>query len=446
VHPVSIFTIEKDAVVSINFTDSITGTHNLRSSTNTINSASLTLYGSSPGLPTDGEGNPTWHHAYATFILEGSGDVEIDRENFTTGPDHTFEVERTTNAEGVRTATVFMRLIDLVASDGFLAATQIRDRYTGYNMVRDRFISADPFQHADTYWGQAPPRFRRPTQFFRPGVLNNNATWANVVHRTDSYRGWSGGNSWKINSEGVQVGTDLIRTRYEQLGMIFGTEKGKATNLGDRVDSKDMYAGVYAARVFNNGWDFRLLYNYGWQQFDMVRYRADLRFTGDRYTSDFSGSTHEFTFEFGERHHFGTWSIRPFCGIDVFHNRLSGAQESGVGTGIQYYTANYGKFNRTESFLRSGYDLRFQRGRFTLNSGLSFSYELGGQQFQMSRTDIDGSRMQRGNAGRQLFAFNAGGTIDITRNLALFGGYNIQTMLDRHGYQGAGQVGGLWTW
>ena len=369
--------------------------------------------------------------------------------------------------------------------DNYLAAAMIHNRYTGYNMVRDKFISGSA-RSGSGIFGQAPcdpcgpvcnPCDEAacnpcdPCGFSRGGSSTRN-TWVNYVGRADSYGGWADGSGWDIGADGVQVGTDLFRTRKAQFGLIFGYEGGFANNSHalrlpngylvhngvDRVTSDDTYLGFYAARVLSGGADVRFVYNHGWQDFDTVRtdpYTWGLA----RYEASFKGHTDEINMELGKRFHRGNWSYRPFGALDVYTIRLNGATETATGVNNWLLQNNdtrvrYDKLNLTQFYLRFGSDLRYQVRRFTLNSGLSYAYDMNGQKFRTRVYDADDATgslqawLQGSKLGRSVLMYNVGGEYQLGDCFSVFGGYDGQAVLDRagNGVQHIGYVGGSLKW
>ena len=320
-------------------------------------------------------------------------------------------------------------------SDGFLAAATIHNRYTGYNMVRDKFISGNT-RAGSGILGQAPCEEVGcnpcdPCGSFVGGGLRT--AWVNYVGRGDTY------GNWDLGSDGVQIGTDLYRTKRNQIGMIFGYEGGWARFLNDRVNSDDIYVGLYGAHVFRNGADVRFIYNYGSQDFDMTR---------SGWKAKFDGKTQEINLELGKRLHGGAWSLRPLIGMDFFLNDLDAARETGAGLGS---AISYNKLNTTQWFLRAGFDLRYQVKRFTFNTGMFYAYDLEGAAFQTRVSSVAAPALsailQGSKLGREVVSVNVGGDYKIGSNFSVFGGYDLQAVTDRSGgNQHIGYVGGAWRW
>ena len=360
-------------------------------------------------------------------------------------------------------------------NDGFLAAALMHQRYTGYNMVRDHFISAG--RRNATAWCAAalcdpcaPVSCDpcAPARGLGRGTPVARSAWVNYVGRATTYQGYQmtiteahvdgtnytlttrrNGNSWKMGFDGVQVGTDLFRSTNTQFGAIFGYEGGWATkDMGDnidRVDSDNLYFGLYGARVLRNGVDLRFVYNHGWQEFRMNR---------SGWESKFNGRTNEINLEMGRRFHRGAWSLRPFGGLDFHITHLDGTVENGAGGYFDPAVA-YSKLNMTQTFLRSGVDLRYERNRFGLNTGLSYAFEVNNPKFRTWVTEVrdtpvhisEGAWLQGSKIGRELLTANVGGSYRIGRHFTAFGGYDLQAVTDRKGgVQHVGHVGGRVSW
>jgi len=337
----------------------------------------------------------------------------------------------------------------------FLAAGMIHNRYTGYNMVRDKFISGGA-RYGSGFLGQS---YCNPCDAVACNPCDEivcnpcdpcgtscglsmsiaRTAWGNYVGRADSYA------DWDLGSDGVQVGSDVFRTRNTQLGAIFGYERGwgkrNNTFTNGKINSDDTYVGLYAARVLRGGADVRFLYNHGWQKFDMTR-----DYFGDIYGSCFKGHTQEINMELGKRFHSGAWSFRPFGAVDFYLTHLNGVTELAVNGGAMPLT--YGKLDMTQTFARAGFDLNFKRNRFGLNTGMFYAYELNSPKFETGVSSGRYSGTLRGSTmGREVVSFNVGGDYQLGPALSVFGGYDAQVVVDRSGgYQHIGYVGGAWRW
>ena len=352
----------------------------------------------------------------------------------------------------------YRRTENVNMEQGFLTAGLIRQRNTGYHAVSRYLISAQPSR--DGYRGQwcdpCEPVVANPCDpcgsnslFSQSGPRN---AWVNYVGRGESF------GNWNLGSNGVQVGSDLYRTNRTQFGVFFGYEGGwakaetdYAIDRTDRINSDDLYLGFYGARVLRNGVDARVVYNHGWQKFDMVRNHS-----ANIYGSDFKGRTNEVNLEIGKRVHDGAWSLRPLMGLDILNTRLNAAQETWLNDNEfgnpPPAEMSYNKVNFTQVFLRAGVDVNFRRNRFGFHSGLSYAYDVKGADITTRvASTIDGNdytgTLRSTRYGRQLVSFNVGGDYQLRKNFTVFGGYTGLATVDRSGgFQSIGQVGGAWKW
>jgi hypothetical protein len=292
------------------------------------------------------------------------------------------------------------------------------------------------------------------------GLSVGRSAWVNYIGRSNSYRssysniGIENGD-WEIGTDGVQVGLDLFKTSKAQLGLLFGYEGSKATLRSDRLDADDVYFGVYAARVFSNGADFRAVYNYGSQDYKLNRLDPGLGFDWHSHNSAFDGNTHEVNLEFGKRFFANRrWSYRPVIGFDLLVNNWDAAQEDGnLSTAIAYGDADY-----TQAFLRIGSDLKFVKGGFVFNSGLYYSYDLNDNDLETKVFARDGSKLgynkditstlYGSKLGRSVLTFNVGGSLALSSKTSVFGGFTGDNSFDRDGdkFQSNGYVGLQYQW
>ncbi|MDR0329035.1 MAG: autotransporter domain-containing protein [Planctomycetaceae bacterium] len=331
----------------------------------------------------------------------------------------------------------------LNASDGFLAAMMMHNKYTMRNAVRDRMISGDGGNRSG-YFGQAP------CDPVCGSESSAKSAWVNYIGRGDTYRSSYGANhDWKLTMDGVQVGSDLYRTRNSQVGMLFGYEGGRMVNDRgffdrDQTNLDDLYFGVYAAQVLRSGADIRGSFAYGWQNYGMSRYEIH---DNGIYTSSFNGYTTESSLEVGKRFVRGAWSVRPVLGLDVSTNNLKAAEEKNADDGD--YALKYDKTSLRQVFLRPGVEMRLQGKRATLNTGLFYAYDMNNNELQTRVNNGTNNAILAGSKlGRSLLTLNVGGEYQMSKHFSLFGGYEGQYTLDgaAKGSMNAGYVGSIVKW
>ncbi|MDR1484953.1 MAG: autotransporter domain-containing protein [Planctomycetaceae bacterium] len=352
-------------------------------------------------------------------------------------------------------------------SDGFLLPASIHNRITAWELTRDHLISGGLRSRVgNEYRGQSPCEAACSELSCEPcdpcnsgsglllGTSVGRSAWVNYVGRSNDYRSsysniGVAGSDWQVGTDGVQVGLDLYKTKNAQLGLLFGYEGSVATLRADRLEADDVYFGVYAASVFRNGTDFRVIYNYGSQDYKLRRIDSGSGLNSFTHNSAFSGSTNEITLELGKRIYSSrTWSYRPVIGLDLLINDWNSATEDGnSSTAVRYTGTDY-----TQAFLRIGSDLKYAKDNFEFNSGLYYSYDLNDDKLQskvIARNAANASSMLFGSdLGRSVLTFNVGASYAFSECTSVFGGFTGDAVLDRDGdgFQSIGYVGLKWRW
>jgi hypothetical protein len=280
--------------------------------------------------------------------------------------------------------------------------------------------------------------------------------WVNYVGRSSEYRSsYANNGDWKIGTDGIQVGLNLYKEKGLQFGLLFGYEGSKATLRSDCLTADDVYFGAYGAYVLDNGSDFRIIYNYGTQNYQLRRFDPGIGRDFYQHNSKFNGNTHEINLEFGKRIFSNrNISYRPVIGLDILVNEWGGTFENGnLSTAIAYDNADI-----TQTFFRIGSDLKYVFNRFELNSGLYYSYDLNGEKLKSkvfarnnSQLGYDkniSSTLYGSDLGRSVLTFNVGGSYALSNCTTIFGGYTGDANLNRDGnsFQSTGYVGLKWQW
>lgn len=348
--------------------------------------------------------------------------------------------------------------IDIVGvNDGYLAAGLVHQRYTAWNAVRDHEISGSRhvFQNDEytQYYGQSPCDrvFER-----MPAVGSKNSKprnlWSNYVWHDSRYQSAMSGSDWKIGGDGVQIGTDIFRRQNCQFGAFFGYENSAASNAGDRVHANDYYFGLYDVHVFKGGADLRTVFSCGWQDLHTQRNGQ-----GSVYETSFRGLTSELNVELGKRYYFskccGGWSARPVVGLDWHFVRLGNGLEIPNNSLYNDFALRYHGTDFAQLFFRFGTDLRYERGRWAVEGGFYYSYDLRGASLWSEVSDaLTGNRFQSAlissNLGRSLFSVNVAGALQVTRNVSAFAGYRGEASPEQagRGFAHAVYAGGAWRW
>jgi outer membrane autotransporter protein len=338
------------------------------------------------------------------------------------------------------------------ANDNYLAATQFHNKYTGWKATRDHLISGGSrVQYGYGYYGQTPCEcIITCTTSCKP--KKHRGAWVNYVGRDFHYRSSYNNNDWHLSTNGVQIGTDIFRTYRGQFGAFFGYEDSMGRNstfdnFTDRLKANDYYVGLYGVHVFAGGSDLRTIFNFGWQD-----YKSDRHDLGDLLQTKFNGNTVELNVEWGKRHYFGgyygMWSTRPAIAIDWYLNRLGGGRENFINTNaLQYHSMNF-----SQLFFRFGTDLRYEAGRWALEGGMFYSYDMRGADLWSRVSDVETnefhSALVGSTMGRSVLSLNVGGSYLVGKNFTLFAGYRGEAAPEQagRGFENTGYVGGAWRW
>ena len=338
----------------------------------------------------------------------------------------------------------------ILGNDNFLAATQIHHKYTAWNAVQDHLISgSNRIEQKYGYYGQSP--CDSVITCYHKCKPRDRGAWANYIGRDSHYQSSYSNNDWHLLTDGVQVGTDIFRRHRSQIGVFFGYEDSSGTNNTDTgnkdiLKAKDYYVGLYGVHLLRDGADLRTIFNFGWQNHNSQRNEPN-----NLFQTAFNGHTVELNVELGKRYYFGeccggTWSARPAVAIDWYFNRLGNGQETSVSTDALWYQGT----DFSQLFFRFGTDLRYERGRWALEGGLFYSYDLRGADIWTRVSDTNGNYniLAGSDLGRSVLSFNIGGSYLVGRNFTLFGGYRGEVTPEQagKGYTHIGHVGGAWRW
>ncbi|MGL6225014.1 MAG: autotransporter outer membrane beta-barrel domain-containing protein [Thermoguttaceae bacterium] len=271
----------------------------------------------------------------------------------------------------------------------------------------------------------------------RFGVQNAWVNWVGRSNEFDSSYLAAGGQKMKLQSNGVQLGTDLYNGTRSQFGVMFGYEDHVASLLSDRSTANDLYVGFYGLRKLWHHWDVRGVVSYGQQNYNLTRLGV---VSGAFYRGKTNGNTFESMLELGRtvrmNQHFG---FRPILGVDVFHNRIGG-YDSVNNVVSADENLIYSDSSLTQAFARIGSDVNWKRNRFGINGGAYYAYQMSATGDYTSVSVIDPNTGVSGIArssdlGRSLCTFSLGTTYALNRRetVNLFGNYFGDCYVGRSG-------------
>lgn len=263
--------------------------------------------------------------------------------------------------------------------------------------------------------------------------------WVNWVGRSNSkIRSNFSGRSMDFRSDGVQVGYHIPTRKDTVLGVMFGHESREmefADGFGSNLDAKDIYFGIYGARMYNCCWDMRFMAGFGRQGYDLSRTSNVAGVGLTRHYGDYDGTTAEVTLELGRRFYTECHSsLRPVIALDFFNTRSDGFQEQGVSPYV------YGKSTLTQLFIRAGSDLQWNRDGFNVHAAVYYSHQLLGDGDEVSTMVTDTAQAGvslplRYGLGDSMLSVNVGGayTFGSCGQFTLYGDYYADCFADRGG-------------
>lgn len=262
-------------------------------------------------------------------------------------------------------------------------------------------------------------------------LLSSKNAWVNWVGRSNEFTTTflgAQGSRMKVRSNGVQFGTDIIRKRNVQFGVMVGYERHKATMRQDETKGNDLYFGLYGQMLLGNGWDVRGVAGYGQQNYDSRRLETAWN------TASIYGDSFESSFEVGRKMRFHKcFSLRPLFALDVTNTSLSNFREVGADA------LTFSGTTLTQAFLRFGSDATWKRDCVQINGGAFYRYNFAenGDYAKVIATNALGISIPAisTNLGRSAMTFHVGSayTFDAAKRFSLFGDYTCDFYTDRDG-------------
>ena len=265
---------------------------------------------------------------------------------------------------------------------------------------------------------------------------NGNATWVNYIGRQNSLDFVNTGGihlnnqPLDMNSYGVQLGTDLYRSKRNQFGLLFDYEgfiTSSPPNGCEVLRSDNFNGGFYYAQVFANNSDFRALAKFGsaqhWATF------GDPRKVGSE--------SFNITCEYGKRRFpVQNISLRPYGAVDINYAHLGADQIAGIA---------FCDTTLTQTYLRFGTDFIAQIKRFTAKADISYSVDMVSDHLKVEYVDTSVDNL---HIGRQIASTGLTGQYDLNRRGALFASYSLDAFFDRDSrpYQSTITTGYSFVW
>lgn len=236
-----------------------------------------------------------------------------------------------------------------------------------------------------------------------------------------------------LDSNGVQVGTDLYRSKRKQFGLLFDYT-GSVTKYdgSDILESDDFRGGFYYAQVFDDNSDFRVLMEFGTANHHEVGVKRNIN--SDSFNA---------TFEYGKRR-FPVQNVswRPYIALDVNYAYVGADTVDSV---------SFRNAKLSQTYFRIGTDFITQIKRFTVRADLSYNVDLNSGRLKVCTYDSDnnyGWVYDRLHIGRQFVTVGLTGQYDFNRRSAVFASFGVDAFFDRDSrpYQSIGTVGYSFVW
>jgi uncharacterized protein with beta-barrel porin domain len=256
------------------------------------------------------------------------------------------------------------------------------------------------------------------------GAKGKNAAWVNYLGITDEVPG----STVDINTDGIQIGTDIYRTKDNQFGVTFAYTGTKAYDDGylKHTNTNGYNLSLYGAHRFSNQADLRLIVNSGW--LDGNNKDPD----GVEDNHNFSGDSFDTTLEYGKRFFVAkNVSFRPAVALDYHYYDIDNV------------------FPFSETYFRIGTDYVTMLKHLSLKMDVSYSIDLNGEP---RLADIGGGDINPMSSsdelGRQFTTLGLTAQYDLRKNFALYASYSLDYFFDRNGRpcRGIGTVGLSWVW
>ncbi|MDR2346292.1 MAG: autotransporter outer membrane beta-barrel domain-containing protein [Planctomycetaceae bacterium] len=313
-------------------------------------------------------------------------------------------------------------------SESYLTSLLLHDHNSAWNAVAKRL---NQLSAAGAFFRN---RYQADNQFFGQSPYSgktDKSLWFNYIGRTGSHKSDFNNKDFKLRSDGIQVGYDIIPSQSFQYGLLFGYEGQSSTVNQDKVTADDTYIGFYITKLCVSGIDLRAMINYGHQIYNSTRYAKNV--TGF-HSASYKGDTVEGIIEVGKKYY---WSkqliLRPVFALELYYNMINRAKEDdkfNTNTAVTYDLATL-----KQTLLRFGSDIQYEIRQLTLNSGLYYTFNCGTDKLTTIVVDDFGQRLPLNGSklGRSIISANLGGqyyTNDL-KTRSIFMNYSGNFYVDR---------------
>ncbi|MDR3108870.1 MAG: autotransporter outer membrane beta-barrel domain-containing protein [Planctomycetaceae bacterium] len=255
------------------------------------------------------------------------------------------------------------------------------------------------------------------------GAKGKKAAWVNYLGITDT----APAHNYDIDTDGIQVGTDIYRTRDNQFGVTFAYSGTRANWSDDNNPGTPDYPNwtrtnnynlsFYGSHRFDNQSDLRVIVGNGW-----LDGRGCESFDPNATYYGLSGSSFDTTLEYGKRFLAAkNVSFRPVLALDYHHYDL--------------YNVSY-----DEAYFRIGTDYVTMLNYLAIKADIAYNVDIVGE--------AESTRIYGDGVGRQFTTLGLTTQYDLRKNFALYASYSLDYFFDRNSRpcRGIGTVGFSWVW
>jgi hypothetical protein len=319
-----------------------------------------------------------------------------------------------------------------VMSELYLTSLLLHDHHSAWNAITKRLNQSLPAA------GKSFPNNRsyQYNQFFGQSPYHGNANkslWVNYIGRTAQHKSTFYNQKFKLRSDGIQVGYNIIPSQTVQYGLLLGYEGQSSSINRDIINADDTYIGIYGTKMFKLGFDLRTIINYGHQTYTSTRYAKKT----DYYNkATFKGDTVEGILEVGRPYELSRQlKLRPIFAVELYYNIINQTKEDdnyNTNAAVTYDIATL-----KQTLLRFGSDWHYEIQRLMLSGGFYYSFNCGTDKLTTTVTDEFGQCLQlKGSKlGRTILSMDFGGQYytNELQTRSIFANYTGSIYPDRKG-------------
>ncbi|MDR2172298.1 MAG: autotransporter outer membrane beta-barrel domain-containing protein [Planctomycetaceae bacterium] len=285
-------------------------------------------------------------------------------------------------------------------SESYLTSLLLHDHAASWNAIAKRLDQLLPA--SGSFFRTNPARFN---QFLGQSPTTGNvhkSFWLNYTNRFGEHKSDFYNNKFKLRSNGIQIGYDIIPSQTFQYGLLFGYEGQSSTISRDKIDADDTYVGLYGTKILTCGIDLRAMIGYGHQAYNSTRYAKN---SNTPNKTKYNGDTVEGIIEIGRR--FG-WNqqltFRPVFAVELYYNMINRSNEdNNFDNAVTYDLATL-----KQTMLRFGNGWRYEINQLIIGGGSYYTFNCGTDKLTTIVVDDFGQRLPLNGSklGRSIINFD----------------------------------------